>query len=118
MKQILTSLLLVTSIGAYAEQDSPVEIPKQELPKSAHCVVCESSGSAHGEEKPAAGGRYKGKEYYFCNTGEVATFKKDPEAFMPPVLPRSAPALDVKNLDGSAASLADFKGKVLLADFW
>ena len=99
-------------------QDAPTDIPKNELPKRAVCIVCSSAGETHGEEKAAAGVRYKGKSYFFCNTGEVAEFKKEPEAYMPPVLPRPAPALKVKTLDGKAASLADYDGKVVLVDFW
>jgi peroxiredoxin/YHS domain-containing protein len=118
MKPIFTSLLLVAALGAKAAQDTPVEIPKGDLPKTAACIVCDASGPAHGPEKPAAGVRYKGKAYYFCNKGEVATFMKEPEAFMPPVLPRQATPLDVTTLDGKKASLADFKDKVVLVDFW
>jgi peroxiredoxin len=72
----------------------------------------------HGDEKPAAGVRFLGKSYFFCNTKEVAEFKKDPEAFMPPVLPRVAPKLTASNLSGGAVSLEDYKGKVVLLDFW
>jgi peroxiredoxin/YHS domain-containing protein len=118
MKTLLTTLLLFIAMGANAKQDTPVEIPKGDLPKTAACIVCDASGAAHGPEKPAAGVRYKGKEYYFCNKGEVATFMKEPEAFMPPVLPRPATPLEVTTLDGKKASLVDFKDKVILVDFW
>jgi len=111
----LTAFLLLAGIGV---QDTPQDIAKKDLPKSAHCVVCEAGGSAHGEEKPAAGVRYKGKEYYFCAAKEVATFKKDPEAFVPPVLPRPAPAFQLTNLAGEKVRPADLRGKVVLVDFW
>lgn len=78
-------------------------------------MVCSSEGEGHGLEKPAAGVRYKGREFFFCNAKEVGPFKKDPEAFMPPVLPRKAPELNLRALDGSAL---DLKGKVVLLDFW
>src|SRR5262249_44368834 len=97
MYKILTNFLAAITISMLG-QDSPVDIPKKDLPKLAHCVVCEASGSAHGEERPAAGVRYKGKGFYFCSVKEVAVFKKDPEAFMPPVLPRPAPTFELKNL--------------------
>ena len=79
--------LLLMGPGALA-QDTPEDIAKKDLPKKATCVVCASNGEGHGEEKPAAGVRYKGKSYFFCNAREAVTFKQDPEAFMPPVLPR------------------------------
>ncbi len=99
-------------------QDTPQEIPKNELPKKAICDVCEAKGTPMGLEKPAAGFRYKGRAYYLCATGEVAEFKKDPEAFVPPILPRPALPLELKTVDGGSASLADYKGKVVLVDFW
>lgn len=115
---VLGVTVILRSGVAVAAQETPTDIPKAELPKKAICVVCESSGGGHGEEKPAAGVRYKGKSYYFCASGEVAEFKKEPESFMPPVLPRPAPALELKSLEGRAASLEEFKGKIVLVDFW
>ena len=115
---ILAVFLCISGSIAAFSQDSPVDIGKKELPKTAVCVVCESNGEGHSEEKPAAGVRYKGKSYYFCNAKEVAEFKKDPESFMPPVLPRPATSLKLKLVDGSPASLADYKGKVILVDWW
>ena len=92
--------------------------PKKDLPKKAVCVVCAANGEGHGEEKPVAGLRYRSKAYFFCSAKEAATFKQDPEAFMAPVLPRPAPKLLGVKLDGAAAPLTDFEGKVVLVDFW
>jgi peroxiredoxin/YHS domain-containing protein len=108
--------MILAALTLFSFQDVPIDVPKSELPKKALCVICSAQGE--GQEKPAAGVRYRGKTYYFCNTGEVATFKKDPEAFMPPVLPRSAPELNATGLDGKKVALADLKGKVVLIDFW
>lgn len=110
--------LLALSLITVGFQDKPQDISKAELPKAAPCVVCSSNGEGHGDEKPAAGVRFLGRSYFFCNTKEVAEFKKDPEAFMPPVLPRVAPKLTASNLAGGAVSLEDYKGKVVLLDFW
>jgi peroxiredoxin/YHS domain-containing protein len=115
---IATAILVIPGAALFAYQNSPVDIAKGDLPKKAPCVVCAAGGTDHGDEKPAAGVRFKGKEYYFCNAGEVTKFKADPESFMPPVLPRPAPALELKTLNGETASLADYKGKVVLLDFW
>ena len=113
--KIVTALLMFAGLGF---QDTPQEIPKSELPKKAPCVVCSAGGNEHGEEKAAAGVRYKGKTFYFCAAGEVEGFKKDPESFMPPVLPRPALSLELKTLEGGKATLTDYKGKVVLVDFW
>lgn len=99
-------------------QDKPQDIPKANLPKAAPCVVCTSGGAGHGDEKPAAGVAYKGKSYFFCNAKEVPEFKADPEAFMPPVLPRNAPELKAVDTDGKPVTLADYRGRVVLVDFW
>jgi peroxiredoxin len=99
-------------------QDTPVNIPKSELPKKAHCTVCSLAGSGEGEEAVAAGLRYKGVDYYFCSSGEVAKFRKDPLAFVPPVLPRPAPAFSLKSVDGRSIPLESMKGSVVLLDFW
>ena len=117
MKLALGGFLLLVAIRGSA-QESPVDIPRNELPKSAHCIVCEASGSAHGEEKPAAGVRFRGKEFYFCTSKEVAAFKRDPLSFMPPVLPRTAPLFRLKNLAREEIQIGDLKGRVVLVDFW
>ena len=101
-----------------AFQASPQDIPKGELPKSATCVVCSSNGEGHGEERAAAGVVYEGKRYFFCNAKEVGDFKKDPEAFLPPVLPRPAPEVKASDLAGKPVTLESYKGKVVLLDFW
>lgn len=106
------TMLLITA------QDTPVDIPKGELIKSAPCVICSANGEGHGEEKPAAGVKYKGKAYYFCNAKEVATFKADPESFMPPVLPRAMPKFDLTDTTGKAWNAASMKDKVVLVDYW
>lgn len=116
--KIVVSLVLWLATSAVSAQDTPVDIAKSELPKSAPCTVCTVNGSAHGDEKPVAGVRYKGKSFYFCNSKEVETFKKDPDGYLPPVLPRAAPAFSLKNLAGESVSLAGLRGKVVLVDYW
>lgn len=107
--------LLLTLIGG---QDVPQDIPKSELPKLAVCVICDANGAGHGQERPVAGVRYKGQSYYFCNSKEVKEFKADPEAFMPPVLPRAMPEMKVVDTTGKTWDAAAFKGKTVLIDFW
>src|SRR4051812_2214381 len=96
LRWALACLLFLLGIPAFA-QDTPRDIPKNELPNSAVCTVCTANGNAHGPEKPAAGVRYKGNTFYFCNAKEVATFKNDPDSFLPPVLPRPVPKFTARN---------------------
>ena len=117
MKLQIPALLILSVLGCLA-QDKPVAIAKKLLPKKAVCVTCSLNGEGHEEEKPAGGLMYKGKAYYFCNIAEVATFKADPEAYMPVILPRPAPESLGKMLDGTEVALKDYKDKVLLIDFW
>lgn len=115
---LVFACVFATPVIHAVAQDLPVDLARKELPKAALCTVCEARGLEYGLEKPVAGVRYKGKQYYFCNLKEVADFKKNPESFMPPVLPRPAPKFTVKNLDESAFNADAFKGKVVLVDFW
>jgi YHS domain-containing protein len=117
---VALGLLVATPapLGARAAaQDKPTPITGK-LPARAACVVCTAGGEGHGEERAAAGVMYKGKAYYFCNKGEVATFVKDPNAYLPAVVPRPAPPAALKTLEGAPTSLAAMKGKVVLVDFW
>lgn len=123
MRQIKIGLMLFSALAAFsvpalARQDTPQAIAKGDLPKSAVCTVCAAMGTGHDEEKPAAGMRYKGKNFYFCNAKEIAEFKKDPDSFLPPVLPRPAPSFSLKNLAGETTKLSELKGKVVLVDYW
>ncbi|MGV3617295.1 MAG: redoxin family protein [Fimbriimonas sp.] len=111
-------MITFLALASLARQDTPQDIPKKDLPKAAVCAICSSNGETHGEEKAAGGVRYGGKSYFFCNASEVAEFKKDPEAYVPPVLPRPAAALKASSLDGKAITLEDYAGKVVLIDFW
>jgi peroxiredoxin/YHS domain-containing protein len=109
--------LLFAALPALRAQETPTPITGK-LPAKAVCVVCAANGESHGPEKPAAGVQYKNKAYYFCGKNEVAAFAKDPEAFLPPVLPRPAPAFSLPGPGNETSTLAGLKGKVVLLDFW
>lgn len=109
--------MLIASAAAARAQDKPTPITTK-LPGKAECIVCASRGEEHGAEKPAGGVSYKGKAYYFCSKGEVAAFVQEPETFLPPVLPRPAPALTLPDLQGRTTTLAGLKNKLVLVDFW
>jgi peroxiredoxin len=86
-------------------------------PKKAVCAVCGPREGA-GAEPVKATATYQGKEYSFCSEKCRDEFLMNPAAFLEPQTPRTAPAFSLKDLNGSTVSLADFKGKVLLVDFW
>lgn len=109
----------LAAVGLFGvRQDTPQEINKRDLPAKTHCTVCEAKGDHMGLEHPAAGVRYKGHDYFFCKKEEVAEFKADPEAFLPPVLPRPLPDLSVSKFGGESLSLKSLRGKVVLLDYW
>jgi len=110
---------MITFLILASLQDKPIVIPKAELPKSEQlCTVCEADGNGHGAERAAAGVRFKGKEYYFCHASEVAKFMKDPEGYVPPVLPRPAPKFELADTTGAMWNVESMKGKLVLIDFW
>jgi peroxiredoxin len=121
MRTFTVSLLAISAMlvgHAFSFQDKPVMLEKSELPVAAKCAVCETNGVGHGEGKIVAGARYKGQTLYFCDSKEIGEFKTDPEAFLPPVLPRPAPVFKVKSLNGQQITLAGIKSKATLVDFW
>ncbi|BBO23173.1 MAG: redoxin domain-containing protein [Fimbriimonadaceae bacterium] len=113
MKTIATLLLAFASLVSMG-QDTPTDIAKKDLPKEAKCLLCPNDGP----EKPAGGLMYKGNAYYFCNTKEIAAFKKDPDAYVPPVLPRPVPEFALVDTTGKTWDAESMKGKLVLVDFW
>ena len=116
MKLALIPLLALV-LGFGGLQDKPVEIHKNELPKTPVAAFCGPNGATE-MEPPNVGYRYKGKAYYFCDKPAIDAFLKDPEGFLPLPIPRPAPEFAIKNLSGEKVSLDNYKGKVVLLDFW
>lgn len=114
----MNTLLTFFAVLINFTQEKPVDIKKKDLPKEAECVSCVLFGESHGLEKPAAGVMYKGKPYYFCNSKEVAAFRKDPEAFLPPVLPRPMSEFNLFDTDGKTWDAEAINGKLVMVDFW
>ena len=114
----MNTLIAFITIAAMGLQDSPQDIAKKDLPKEAECAVCSMGGEGHGPEKPAAGVAYKGKSYYFCSAKEVAVFKKDPEAYVAPIIPRPMPEFSLKDNSGFLWNSESMKGKLVMVDFW
>jgi thiol-disulfide isomerase/thioredoxin len=82
------------------------------------CAVCGPREGA-GPEPVRATATYKGKSYAFCSNTCKVEFLKNPNEFLVTDTGKPAPAFSVKGLSpGATVSLSDFKGKVVLADFW
>lgn len=81
------------------------------------CAVC-GPREGSGFEPVKATATYKGKQYFFCSTKCKVDFLKNPEAFLVSDAGKPAPAFRLKTFDGKAVSLVDYRGKVVLLDFW
>ncbi|MDQ3815660.1 MAG: redoxin domain-containing protein [Armatimonadota bacterium] len=89
-------------------------------PKSQEKIICAVCGPREGAgaEPVKATATYKGKGYAFCSTECKVEFLESPNEFLVTDEGKPAPAFTLKNLQGQNVSLSDFKGKVVLADFW
>lgn len=89
-----------------------------QTPATAICAVCRITEGATAPEKVVAASAHQGATYYFCSKKCQEEFDADPEAYLPPVLPRPAPNFTLSNLTGEKIALKNFRGKVVLLDFW
>ena len=81
------------------------------------CAVC-GPREGSGFEPVKATATYKGKQYFFCSTKCKVDFLKNPEAFLITGEGQPAPGFRLKTFDGNTVSLADYRGQVVLLDFW
>lgn len=116
MKKTLIAIAILLG-GLALAQDKPEPIAKKDLPKNAVATFCTPDGKTE-MERPSIGYLYKGKAYYFCGEATINAFLKDPEGFLPPILPRPTPAFDLKDLSGKTWNDAAMIGKLVLVDFW
>ncbi|HYR30004.1 MAG TPA: redoxin family protein [Thermoanaerobaculia bacterium] len=103
-RYLIALLTLTIAFAAFAEDQ-------------AVCAVC-GPREGSGFEPVKARAKYKGKEYAFCSLECKVEFLKDPEAFLATDEGKPAPAFALRTLDGAKVSLGDYRGKVLLLDFW
>lgn len=82
------------------------------------CSVCRVHEGENEPEKVVATASFKETMYGFCSEHCRDTFVESPEAYVPPVFPRPAPAFTVEDLAGNELALAQLKGRVVLLDFW
>jgi len=97
--------LLLLAFAAFAADDQAV------------CAVC-GPREGSGFEPVKARATHKGKEYAFCSLKCKVEFLKNPDEFLVTDEGKPAPAFTLKTYDGRPVSLADFRGKVVLLDFW
>jgi peroxiredoxin len=104
MRLFVLTLAVLLTFAAFAEDQ-------------AICAVC-GPREGSGFEPVKARATHKGKEYAFCSLKCKVEFLKNPDEFLVTDEGKPAPAFTLKTFDGRNVSLADFKGKVVLLDFW
>ena len=118
---VLLVLAVVTSSAVHAA-DEHAEHGKQAklaaAPATAICMVCKVKHGEAEAEPVKATRTHDGQSYGFCSEACAKEFTTDPLAYLPPVLPREAPAFALTDLGGNAVSLESLKGRVVLLDFW
>lgn len=81
------------------------------------CAVCGPREGA-GFEPVKATATYKGKQYFFCSLKCKIEFLKTPDAFLLTDEGKPAPPFELATFGGRNVSLQDYKGRVVLLDFW
>jgi peroxiredoxin len=106
MKKLATILLLlVVAFAAFSADEQAV------------CAVC-GPREGSGFEPVKAHATHKGKSYAFCSLKCKVEFLKNPDEFLVTDEGKPAPAFTLESFDGKPLSLTDFRGQVVLLDFW
>ena len=82
------------------------------------CPVCAVHEGETEMEKVRASADYRGRTYHFCSEKCRDVFVAAPDGYLPPVLPRPAPAFAVRDLDGGEIPSAELPDGPMLLDFW
>lgn len=116
MSSLVSGFLFVVLCSApVLGQEKPVSSPEKAV-----CTVC-AARQAHEEiaaEKVMGTSRYAGRDYFFCSEDCKGSFGADPLSYVPPELPRPAPAFAVQSLQGVDVALPSLRGQVVLLDLW
>ena len=115
---LLCALILSLAAGSATADDGAVATEAVASDETAICQVCRVHEGETDAEPVIASAEYEGKTYGFCSTKCRDTFLEAPASYLPPVLPRPAPAFLVRGLDGAEVSSDAFRGKTVLLDFW
>ena len=107
--------LFILTLGVLA---GPVLSPAFAAARKELCLVCKVKEGATALEEVKATRTHNGVEYGFCSESCAKEFEADPAAYVVPDLPRPAPDLTVKSLDGKDLSWKSYEGQVVLVDFW
>lgn len=111
--RLLFAVLLIAQTPAHAQTGEGAAVPEKAV-----CRACEIRGAEHGEEKVAASREHEGVVYHFCSAACAEAFDKFPRAYIRRPLPRPAPAVVFRSLDGTEVSLESLRGRPVLVDFW
>lgn len=115
---LLCAVILSLAAGRAAADDGAVATEAVASDKTAICHVCRVHEGETEAEPVVATAEHEGQTYGFCSTKCRDTFLEAPASYLPPVLPRPAPAFVVRGLDGAEVSSEAFRGKTVLLDFW
>jgi peroxiredoxin/YHS domain-containing protein len=82
------------------------------------CVVCAVQEGTSTPEEVHATREYRGATYSFCSKECAEAFDADPLAYVPAAALEPAPAVALEDLAGKTVELEDYRGQVVLVDFW
>jgi len=87
-------------------------------PHKVVCLVCQVKEGKSDAEPVKEVRTFEGESYALCSKACAEEFMQDPMAYVPVKAPWPAPELRVTDLGGESIGWPDFKGKVVLVDFW
>lgn len=102
---------LILCLIASAQNESRINTNGQ-------CPVCRFQRMDKREKPLISHSKYKDREYRFCSDTCKTQFDINPEYYIEPPLPRPALDFALTTLNGHRDSLANYRGKIVLVEFW